>query len=92
MSGTVRPKKLPTRGEPLIRQIFEVMNHRKLSYEFVEERSGKGRARLLTWRRRGGAALSGVVAVANAMGYDVVLVERTTRKEWTGPQEPADGR
>lgn len=68
-----RRKKVPPRGHPFVRFIFEEINTQRASLAQVAERSGVTADGIRKWRDQRGPRLGLVEAVLNCLGYELVI-------------------
>ena len=70
---------------PLVQAIFDEMDEGGWSLRSIEKVSGVSRACTQHWRRRSAPSLPNFEAVANALGFDLVLI----RREGPPPKSPS---
>lgn len=77
---------------PLVKALFEEADQAGWSLRAIEKASGVDRAATQHWRRRSAPTLWNFEAVANALGFDLVMVRRDgpsprPPKWWENPAE-----
>lgn len=67
--------KVPTNGNPLIRELFRSVNAQGLVFQEVCERAGIDPNAVRRWKRHG-ARLESFEAVLNAMGLELMILPK----------------
>lgn len=70
------PVRVPETGPAIIRRLFEIVNEQRIPRTVVCKEAGVGYRTMENWRSRSGANLTSFIAVAEVLGYDVVLKKR----------------
>lgn len=67
---------VPENASPLIRQLFELLNRRKITIASVARKSGVQVSTICDWRSRRSPTVANLQAVLNAIGYELVIGRR----------------
>jgi DNA-binding phage protein len=66
---------VPTKGDPLVLQIFRTMRSRNMSITEMSKRSGVAETTIRRWLAGRSPQFRNVQAVANTLGYEFTLVK-----------------
>lgn len=68
--------KVPTKGNPLLIQVFTEMRRRNMSIVEMSRRSGVSETTIRRWLERRSPRLHNLQAVVNTLGWEIVLVSK----------------
>ena len=66
--------RVPERGNPLVVQLFEIINHEGCTMQELTARSGVARSTIGNWRLGKDPRLANFEAAIGALGYRLVMV------------------
>lgn len=69
---------IPAKAHPLVRQLFELMNARRLTVTEVAERAGSQPATISNWRYRNSPQLVEIEAALGAVGFELTISPKET--------------
>lgn len=69
-----KPHAIPEKTHPLVARVFDVMNKRRYTLEFVAKRSGVSESTIRSWRARNAPSLQNLEAVMNVLGLRLDVV------------------
>ena len=67
--------RIPAHAPPLVRQLFEILNSKKLMVADIAEKSGVNKDTISGWRYNRAPTLTNYTAVINSLGYDLELTD-----------------
>ena len=73
-----RPHTIPEHSHPLVRQLFQHMNDKRLIKPAVLERAGLSKSTFESWKKKACPNIANFEAACNAAGLDIILVEKTS--------------
>ena len=68
-----RVLKVPSRGLPLVRLLFDLINQENVALSTVSKRSGVSVSTISDWRWRRSPSVTNLEAVLNVMGYELSI-------------------
>lgn len=69
------PIKVPERGSPFTREVFELINRERIYLGEVARRSGLSTATIVKWRVRSGL-IDNIAAVLDTLGYELMILPK----------------
>ena len=70
---------VPSKADPLVRRLFQLLNSQRTGLSEVDEKSGVNRRTISSWRYYTCPTLGNFKAALNAIGYDLVIVKKRGR-------------
>lgn len=64
---------VPENAHPLVKELFEIMNHERISMGEAAKGTGVSRDTVSDWRYRRNPYLPSIEAVLNRLGYELVI-------------------
>lgn len=71
---------IPEHAHPLVRQLVEILNKKKLTFTELARAAGITGAALASWRYRHNPRIDNFEAALNALGYELQIVPREPQK------------
>jgi hypothetical protein len=73
--------KYPANCPPLVKALYDIINEELATLDELSQRSGVHAATISSWRFRRKPNLYAMMAVANVLGYEVVLAPQNARRK-----------